>query len=462
MGAGFKQIRDGSIATVIMAVVLCMPPTVGTASEPDFRDELTPFFEFFGSDSERIDHAFRTIDSRWQDGYVPMLLEIQRFARDPDIAVRLIGLLQKRTGQDFGFDMHRWQQWLWNRDEQRLPYYAMFKSTLYGQIDPKFAAYFSEERPARIRLDEIVWGGVVQDGIPPLRSPKMIAPAEARYLADDNVVFGLAINGDARAYPKRILAWHEMFVDEVGGVPVTGAYCTLCGSMILYKSQANGTVHRLGTSGFLYRSNKLMYDADTQSLWNTLWGVPVLGPLVDQNVQLARLSVVTTTWGEWRRRHPDTSVLSLDTGYVRDYSEGKAYRQYFETDELMFAVPELDRRLGNKDEVLGVIFPQYPDKPLAIAADYLSEHPVFHDRIEGLRFVVLTDASGANRVYEAGDMNFTGWDGKESVVDADGATWSLTENKLEAPDGRSLFRLPAHRAFWFGWYSAYSHSRLIH
>jgi hypothetical protein len=462
MGVGFKQIFDGCIAVAVLAVTLCMPPAIDAVSEPDFHDDLTPFFALFSSDSGEIDRAFRVIDGDWHDGYVAMLLEVQRFIRDPDVAVRLIGLLQKNTGQEFGFDMHRWQQWLWNREEQRLPYYAAFKSMLYGHIDPKFAAYFGEGRPARIRLDEIVWGGVMQDGIPPLRSPEMIAPGEARYLADDNVVFGLAINGDARAYPKRILAWHEMFVDVVGGVPVTGAYCTLCGSMILYKSRAAGAVHRLGTSGFLYRSNKLMYDDDTQSLWNTLWGIPVLGPLVDQGIQLERLSVVTTTWGEWRRRHPHSSVLSLDTGHLRDYSEGEAYRQYFATDELMFAVPELDRRLGNKDEVLGVISPQYPDKPLAIAADYLSEHPVFHDRVEGLRFVVLTDASGANRVYEARDVTFTEWDGRKSVVDASGDRWHLSENALSGSNGRSLSRLPAHRAFWFGWYSAYSHSRLVH
>ncbi len=462
MGVGVKQIPRGSIATLLMAWALCMPPATSAASEPDFRGDLTPFFDLFGADRRNIDRAFRSIDSRWRDGHVPMLLEVQRFIRNPDVVVRLVGLLQEKTGQDFGFDIHGWHQWLWNREEQRLPYYARFKSLLYGQIDPKFATYFSEGRPARIRLDEIVWGGVVQDGIPPLRSPKMIAPNEAGYLADDNVVFGLTINGDARAYPKRILAWHEMFVDVVGGVPVTGAYCTLCGSMVLYKSRANGAVHRLGTSGFLYRSNKLMYDEDTQSLWNTLWGIPVLGPLVDQNIQLERLSVVTTTWGEWRRRHPDTSVLSLDTGHVRDYSEGEAYRQYFATDELMFAVPELDRRLSNKDEVLGVIFPQYPDKPLAIAADYLSEHPVFHDRVGGLRFVVLTDASGANRVYEARDVTFTSWDGQESAIDANGDSWRLTESELSAPNGRLLHRLPAHRAFWFGWYSAYSHSRLVH
>jgi hypothetical protein len=188
----------------------------------------------------------------------------------------------------------------------------------------------------------------------------------------------------------------------------------------------------------------------------------VLGPLVDENIQLERLSVVTTTWGEWRRRHPETSVLSLDTGHIRDYSEGEAYREYFATDELMFTVPGLDQRLRNKDEVIGLIFPQHPDKPLAIAADYLSKHPVFHDRVGEVGFVVLTDRSGANRVYETQDVTFASWDGEQSVIDENGDTWHLTESALSAPNGRQLYRLPAHRAFWFGWYSAYSHSRLVH
>jgi len=105
---------------------------------------------------------------------------------------------------------------------------------------------------------------------------------------------------------------------------------------ILYHTEHAGTVHELGTSGFLYRSNKLMYDRATQSLWSTLRGEPVIGPLVGQGIRLARGSVVTTTWGEWRRRHPHTSVLSIDTGHTRDYAEGAAYRDYFATDALMF------------------------------------------------------------------------------------------------------------------------------
>ncbi|WP_462252653.1 DUF3179 domain-containing protein [Ekhidna sp.] len=306
------------------------------------------------------------------------------------------------------------------------------------------------------------WGGVIQDGIPPLRSPEMISAQEATYLEDDNIIFGIEVNGDFRAYPKRILAWHEMFVDEVGGIPVCGVYCTLCGTVILYKTQFEGKNYEMGTSGFLYRSNKLMYDKATQSLWNTVWGKPVIGPLKNQGIQFEHMSVVTTTWGEWKKRHPNTTVLSLNTGHKRNYDEGVAYQEYFGTDELMFNVPFDDRRLKNKQEVLALRFPEYPKEQLAISAKFLKKNPVYHDKIGAIEFVVLTDESGANRVYESQGLMFESFDQEVSVIDALGEKWRLYEDKLERDDkSQVLKRLPYHRAFWFGWHAAYPNTRLV-
>lgn len=407
------------------------------------------------------DEVLKKVKKRWQPEFAAMILDLLPLARQAEAKRDMIRLLEEKTGQDLGYDIDAWLEWLWSREERRHPLYAEFKANLYGLIDPKFRGYFSSERTTRIRLDEVRWGGVHQDGIPPLRSPAMIPAEKADYLDDDNVVFGLAVKGDVRAYPKRILGWHEMFVDTVGGVPVTGVYCTLCNSMILYKSEAGGTVHRFGTSGFLYRSNKLMYDQATQTLWNTIWGEPVIGPLADEDLTLERLYVVTTTWGEWRERHPETLVLSLDTGFTRDYSEGAAYREYFATDELMFTVPEVDKRLANKAEVLGLLFAEHPDQPLAISSRFLAQNPLYHDKIGEVDFVVLTDPSGAHRVYESGGVVFEEWDRKAAAVDAEGVSWTATEHELRASDGRTLSRLPAHRAFWFGWYASYTHTRLV-
>ena len=133
------------------------------------------------------------------------------------------------------------------------------------------------------------------NGIPPLRYPDHVPADDADYLDDDNVVFGIEVAGEARAYPKRILAWHEMAIDSVGGVDLTIVYCTLCGTVIPYESILDGRHIQLGTSGLLYRSNKLMFDEATKSLWSTLEGRPVVGSLVGSGLELARRSMVTTT-----------------------------------------------------------------------------------------------------------------------------------------------------------------------
>ena len=413
-----------------------------------------------GEEGDMVD-AMDFIESTWEPSYVSMALDVMRLARNPAVSASLLRLIESKAGGEHGYDLGAWQRAMWNAPEVRHPRYADFKGALYAFIDPRFSAYFDAVGEPLIRLDEIVWGGVRQDGIPPLRSPAMLAAQDIGYLEDEHIVFGISVNGDARAYPKRILAWHEMFVDVVGGVPVAGVYCTLCGTVILYHTERDGVNHVLGTSGFLYRSNKLMYDQATQSLWSTMRGTPVVGPLAGKGIVLDRGSVVTTTWGEWRRRHPDTKVLSLDTGHTRNYEEGAAYRDYFATDDLMFQVPALDTRLKNKDEVFTVLLAVHPDRPLALSADFLAANPVHHDAIEGTALVVLTDPSGGNRAYASEAVTFTGYDGDRSAQDSSGAAWTMDEHALTATDGRVLHRIPAQRAFWFGWYAAFPHTRLV-
>jgi len=204
-----------------------------------------------------------------------------------------------------------------------------------------------------------------------------------------------------------------------------------------------------------------MYDHATKSLWSTLTGTPVVGPLTGKNIELKPLYVVTTTWKEWRTRHPESLVLSLDTGHEREYGEGAAYRAYFATDRLMFTVPKLDDRLLNKAEVLALRSTEVPGETLAIAAEFLSANPIYHDRVGRVNFVVLTDTSGANRVYDSRDITFASWDGRDAARDRSGMRWKVDESQLTGPDGTTLPRLPAHRAFWFGWFAAYPDTRLV-
>lgn len=401
------------------------------------------------------------LDVHWQDEFFPYAIDVVRFVPDRPTLQDLVALLERKAGRPgLHDDWAGWMRWQWARPPPP-PAYATFKADLHAMLDARFAAYFAADRASLIRLDEVVWGGVAQDGIPPLREPAMIAARAARYLADTDVVFGIEINGDARAYPRRILAWHEMFVDRVGGVDVAGVYCTLCGAVIVYETTAGGRTHRLGTSGFLYRSNKLMYDADTQSLWNTFEGRPVIGPLVGQGIELPSREVVTTTWGDWRGRHPATTVLSLATGHHRDYGEGVAYRDYFATDAPMFPVPETDARLRNKQVVLVPRFGAPGDRPLAIGSDFLVRNPVWHGRFGARDFVVLTDRSGAHRVYALPPgERVADWDSDRSVRLASGRRLALSESALGG-DAHRYPRLPAHNAFWFGWRAAHPDTRLV-
>ena len=422
------------------------------------------FLQVARNDEAKALAALTRIEENWHESSFAPLIEMIYRVPGRAALVRLIRLVEAKSGQPFTGDINAWFEWLWSAERAVHPDYAAFKAALYEGIDPRFREYFNGRPAAVIRLDEIRWGGVRRDGIPPLKNPKMIAAKDAGWLEDDHIVFGVAINGDVRAYPKRILAWHEMFKDRIGGRELAGVYCTLCGALVLYDvtdAKTGRVQYELGTSGFLFRSNKLMYDHATKSMWSTLTGAPVVGPLVGKGIELKSLHVVTTTWKEWRTRHPTTQVLSLDTGHSRDYGEGVAYRDYFAGDQLMFAVPKPDPRLPNKAEILALRLPEAPGQSLAIAADFLSSRPAWQTRLGPINLLVLTDATNANRVYEAREETFTGWDQKATATDSKGGAWRVEEDKLTGPNGESFKRLAAHRAFWFGWHAAFPNTQLI-
>jgi hypothetical protein len=483
------------------------------ATRPDAPD-LATFIQAAGADETAARAALDRIAASWSDGHAALLVDLARFMRparaargaalaeddgeelpsdedplagrldgadaagpetagtpaDPSARVRarLVRFLEKQTGQRFGDDLQRWRRWLWNRPHEPHPDYAAFKAGLYGRVDPRMSAFFAPGKKALIRLDEIDWGGVSVNGIPPLDHPKHVRAADARYLREKNVVFGVAWNGEARAYPKRILGWHEMARDRIGGVEMTIVYCPLCGTVIPYGSEVGGRRFTFGTSGLLYRSNKLMFDEETSSLWSTTEGRPVVGPLAGSPLELTAYPVVTTTWREWLAAHPETTVLSLETGHERDYSEGAAYRDYFATDRLMFAVPRTDGRLKNKAEVLGLRLrpegagPATEPVAVAIDAELLKRQPVHHLTAAGRELVVVTSPGGANRVYEAPGVRFVR-QASGRLVDEGGGSWRITEDALR-PDGREQAearRVPARRAFWFGWVAQFPDTMLV-
>ncbi|WP_162914987.1 DUF3179 domain-containing protein [Desertibaculum subflavum] len=344
-----------------------------------------------------------------------------------------------------------WMRWQEAHPEIR-PYqgYATFKAGLFGEFDFAFADFLMAPPPHRIRIEEVTWGGVRKDGIPALVNPAMVAAAEARYLTDDEPVFGVEIEGDARAYPFRIMDWHEMANDVVGGVPVALAYCTLCGAGILFDTRVEGRAEPFvfGSSGLLYRSNKLMYDRQTDTLWNQFSGRPVIGPLAAGEIKLKVLPVAIASWREWRARHPMTRVLSLETGHVRDYTPGRPYGGYFASPDLMFPIETKDGRLKPKDQVFGLRL-DGREKAWPLAA--FGAGKVINDRIGDTPLVLIGSARERTvRAYRGNGRPFAKG-ASAALLTQDGASWRMEETALVGPDGARLDRLPGHVAYWFAW-----------
>lgn len=490
---------------LLVAGMILVGVTVPAFSRDQPAGDDPPWQTFLaaaGKDKRAADAALEAIAERWRDAYAALVVDVARFLPSPrgpraaegptlfdfdetgdgagelgpdrdfprlarrppgsDIRRRLTAFLEKQTGKRFGDDLRAWRTWIWSLPPEPHQDYAAFKAELYARIDQRYRLIFADGVASTIRLDEIDWGGVPVNGIPPLRYPKHIPASEAAWLRDGHIVFGVEVDGEARAYPKRILAWHELAIDRLGDVDLTIVYCTLCGTVIPYESAVAGRQLTFGTSGLLYRSNKLMFDEETASLWSSLEGSPVVGPLVGKGLRLTFRSVVTTTWGEWKKDHPSTTVLSLETGHERNYAEGAAYREYFRSDRLMFEVPATDSRLKNKAEVL-VLRPEVlgPNAtPVAIAVDRLKRQPLFAFEAGGRALVVITSKGGANRVYHRGDHVFRkiGKDG--AVRDATGGRWSVTTAALVGETGERLPAVPAHRALWFGWFAQHPDTEL--
>ena len=440
-----RRVALGTLAGVITA-----PATAFSQSAISEYDLLLTTIN--GQPDEAFD-ALNRIRERGKPDLASGLIMAMRYSRLPES--HFVETLEAITGAEAGLGWFDWMLWQ-EANPQIIPHQPSlieFKREIYLRIDPNFDIFLKprhlNRNKMKIRLEEITWGGVRKDGIPSLDNPDLLSVADAAYMQDDDLVFGVSINGDTRAYPLRIMGWHEMFNEVIGGVPVALAYCTLCGSGILFETKVSGRSKPFvfGSSGFLYRSNKLMFDRTTHSLWNQFTGKPVSGKLVKSGIELKQRPVVITKWADWKRNNPETRVLSLQTGHRRDYGSGVVYQDYFTSKDLMFPTNVDQRRHGQKDYVFGIReFGGAKAWPLKA----FRKRRVINDTIHGRPLVLIGDAATRTvRAYERGSETFSG---KESKLRSkDGAIWAVSEDALTAPDGRNLPRVAGHIAYWFAW-----------
>lgn len=267
-------------------------------------------------------------------------------------------------------------------------------------------------------------GGPPKDGIPAIDQPKFVSAAQAR-LADTDRILGVTLNGIARAYPVRILNWHEVVNDRFGERAIAVNYCPLCGTGMAFEARTGAKVLSFGVSGLLYNSDVLLYDRQTQSLWSQILQTAISGPLLGSKLRAVPLT--HTSWADWRARHPATQVLSTDTGFTRDYTRDP-YAGYEQVQSLMFEVQHRDERFALKEWVLGIELggraKAYPFSVLARRVDAKGE---------------LVDTLGGKRLR----LRYNAAHRSAEAFDAEGQP------------------LPSLTAFWFAWVAFHPRTEVL-
>lgn len=352
-----------------------------------------------------------------------------------------------------------------------------------GPAAPAAGADTRPQTPAaELSADEEAWldrlnsavvsGGPPKDGIPPIDRPAYVGPEEAdKWLADDQVVFGVDHRGVVAAYPQLILVWHEIVNDQFEGEPASVTYCPLTGSAVGFvgRSPEDGRALTFGTTGRLVNSNLLMYDRPTDSEWPQIFGTAIEGPARGRALEL--FPVVWTRWGLWKARHPKTRVLSASTGHVRPYGRDPygSYQEignYYDSGGPFFPVLESDRRFGPKTVVMGL---RAGGKPLAILKSAVRTERAANLAQGDIPLVALYDeALDTVRVFErradgrvltlepSGAGDAAGPD-TGAYADAEtGSAWSVLGRAVDGPlKGTALAEVVSFDVMWFAWYAFY-------
>jgi uncharacterized protein DUF3179 len=266
-----------------------------------------------------------------------------------------------------------------------------------------------------IPASKIKRGGPPRDGIPSIDRPEFIDSKDALFLKDNDRVIGISYKGAVRAYPIKILNWHEVVNDNLNGEAAIISYCPLCNSGMVFSTQSKDVNFTFGVSGLLYNSDVLLYDRQTGSLWSQIMGKSISGSL--KGTKLKMLPASHTSWRQWRTKYPETKVLSTNTGFRINYKKSP-YLKYTRSSELMFKVEHTNRAYRNKELVLGITIDNkhksYPFKELKKQG--LEK---FSDEFVGKKLHIK---------WSAGDKT-------ASIFDADGN------------------ELPTVISYWFAWYA---------
>ena len=435
-----------AVALSVLSVSACASGGSGKPAPPTFEYPAAPAVPDGDLDAPVANAAAQLVESAAHDGFdrealdtvaksgdgrlAWVLQDLLRFIQSGDRERALITAFRSLTGVDPALDPafadSAWRSIAnhliaWNLPAP--PRYRELKAVLFLAVEPGWKPFFADDRSA-VDWRLVSWGGVLSDDrpldattpcprgcIPALDDPRLTDAKRGDWYPDDAIVFGITEGGESVALPKNIMQVHEMVNLTVGHRRLGVPYCTLCGSAQAFYTdrRLDGDAIVLRTSGLLSRSNKVMYDLATQSMFDTFTGAAVSGPLHDAGIVLQQATVVVSSWGDWRAAHPDTRIVAIDGGIGRTYPSDPLGGR--DDGGPIFPIGPADPRLPVQAQVVGVIGP--------------AGRPVAFDAAQA------TSALAAGRHVEAA--------GVELVPDGGGM-------RARADSGEEL---AAHQAFWF-------------
>lgn len=274
-----------------------------------------------------------------------------------------------------------------------------------------------------VPTDEILSVGPPRDGIPAIDRPKFVKASEAGFVKPQDRVLGIERDGITKAYPISIMNWHEIVNDRFGNDAIAITYCPLCGTGMAFDANAGDKTLNFGVSGLLYNSDVLLYDRQTQSLWSQIMRTAISGPF--KGTKLNSVPIEHTTWTDWKKHHPATLVLSIDTGHSRDYQRNP-YAGYDKDERVIFPVKFRAQGYHPKELVIGLEidgkFKAYP------FAELVKTQGEFSDTVNGKVIRVRFDAK-----HRSGDV----------IDDKDR-------------------ELPTVIAYWFAWFGFHPETEIFH
>jgi len=270
-----------------------------------------------------------------------------------------------------------------------------------------------------VAFDSLMQACPARDCIPSIDQPVFVPAGEVEYLQASDLVMTVTHNGITRAYPTRILDHHEIVNDMFGSDPVAVTYCPLCGSGLAFDRRQDGQVLDFGVSALLHNSDLVMYDRQTESLWQQITGEAFAGK--SRGNQLITLPLSMVSWKDWKQQYPHGKVLTIE-GIDSDRYQKDAYGDYAENEKLYMPVSASDARLHPKRVIYGM---EIGDRSIAVDADWLAEEGRWSNDYDGEELHIIRQASG----------------------------------EVEASLGEQA--ITVHRMFWFAWYTFHPNTALI-